>query len=84
MTTLQTTHHEGSIRPRGKNSRFIPPSGVFGVKHGFICVSGLRKNLRSPVYGKPVVVAVTLAIGGNGFKMTYFSHSTRTVSGLIP
>ena len=67
MTTLQTTHHEGSIRPQGKNSRFRQQSGIFSVKNSSICVCGLRKNLSTPMYGNTVVIAVPLVIGGNVF-----------------
>ena len=40
-----------------------------------IWVFGMSNNLGSPVYGNTVVTAVTLAIGENGSKIAYFSHS---------
>ena len=33
------------------------------------------------MYGNTVIIAVTLAIGGNGSKMAYFSHSAGTAHG---
>ena len=36
------------------------------------------------MYGNTVVVAVTLAMGGNRFKIAYFSHSPRTAHGAPP
>ena len=36
------------------------------------------------MYGNAVVTAVTVAIGGNGSKIVYFSHSARTAPGAPP
>ena len=42
------------------------------------------KNLSSPAYGNTVVTAVSLAIGGNRFKIAYFSYSVGTAHGAPP
>ena len=69
--------------PQGKTSRFRQQSGIFSVKNRvaklIITVWRLSRNLRSPVPWNTVVTAVTLAIGENGSKIAYFSHSTQNV-----
>ena len=45
---------------------------------------GLSKNLSSPAHGNTVVTAVPLAIGENGSKIAYFSHSAGTAHGAPP
>ena len=44
----------------------------------------MGKNLSSPAYGNTVGTAVTLAIGGNGCKMAYCSHSAGRTHGVPP
>ena len=34
-TALQTTRHEGSVRPQGQNSELGHQSGIFSVKRSF-------------------------------------------------
>ena len=74
VTTVQTTHHCGSIRPQGKKSTFRQESSIFSMKHSLfsfnIRVLGLSKTPSCSVYGNTVLTALRLSIGGNGTENT--------------
>ena len=44
----------------------------------------MSKNLSRPVSRNTVITAVTMAIGGKGFKMAYFLHNAGTAHGAPP
>ena len=82
MTTLKTTHHEGSYIHSSKKADL--DSHLAFLVGNIVCFNPLSEfwsqNLSSPASGNTVRTAGTSAIGGNASKIAYFSDSTRTAA----